>query len=487
MATKNSNFSKIILLTSYILFSICIISLSSNIVNSNSNNENWILQYVIVSLIQISMSIIYIKKSGEELFSLSIVFIILTYIFNFGQLFMYAFKIKNNSDYDVVGWIPLEILNKACMFTSVSITFITLGIIIVWAKNKKMNIICDDIINKINLKNTFRTGLVLFCIGILPKFYIEFSKLQLHSTGGYLDTYEVLSFNGGGVLSTFANMSEYGICMLLIGLQEKKKVCKLLFLSSLFFEIITMFSGNRARATMSILMYLYIYVKLIKKISMKDIIIFLFYGYIGLSFLTFISRIRMQFNVNFATLLNDFTYSFFQHSPIFDALAEFGSTMLTLCYSILIFPQYGKPTYGTNYLFSLLNAIPNINGILEGFRNSFEYTNLFKLYFKHPMALGGSFLGELYYNFNYLGPFFAIVIGFIVGYVSKNINYSIKRKDWIRLSIFMILFPNILWLVRNYFSSIPRDFIWTSMVILIISFFVKKEKKLLYSVTHKME
>ncbi len=476
MTTKNTNYFKTKFLGIYILINICMLLLSLIIIN---NSTNWILPYVIVSLIQITLSIIYIKRAGEDLFSLSIMFIILTYIFYFGQVFMYAFKIRNNSDFDVVGSIPFDILKKACMFTSISIFFITLGIIIVWLQNKKDIQVSDEIQNKENLKNVFKIGLVLFCFGIVPKLYWEISRLRLHAMGGYLDTYNVVNFRGGGILVTFSNMAEYGVLIMLIGLQKNKLACKFILLSSLIFEVIVMTSGNRSRAVMSILMFMYIYIKVIKKIriKIKDMIIITFLGYIGLSFLTFLSRIRTQPNMSLVNLLKQFINSFFQHSPIFDALAEFGSTMLTLCYSISVFPKYGKPTYGINYLFSFFNAIPNINGIVEGFRTSFEYTTStgFQSHF-HGIALGGSFLGELYYNFNYLGAFFAIIIGFIVGYVSKNIKYAIKRKNWIRLSIFMILFPNILWLVRNYFSGLIRDFIWTSILIVIISFFVKNRK-----------
>lgn len=484
MKNENNHLLKIILLISYILFNICIILLSTIIVNSN--NKNWILQYVIVSLIQISISIIYLKRAGEDLFSLSMIFIIFTYIFYFGQLFMYAFKIKNNSDYDVVAWIALDTLKKACTFTSISIFFLTLGIIIIWFQNKKLNNdndenendIENDIENKKKLKIIFKIGLVLFCISIVPKLYWEISRFRLHAMGGYLATYNVLNFSGGGVLVTFANMVEYSVVIMLIGLQDKKATCKFIFLSSLIFEVMLMLSGNRSRAVMSILMYLYIYIKLIKKIKMKDIIIISLCGYIGLSLITFISRTRMQLNMDIDSLLNEFTYSFFQHSPIFDSLAEFGSTMVTLCFTIQIFSEYGKPTYGINYIFSFFNAIPNINGIVEPFRNAFEYTtsNIFQAFFGN-IALGGSFLGELYYNFNYFGAFFAIIIGLIVGFVSKNLHYTIKDKNWLKLSILMILFPNILWLVRNYFSGLVRDFIWTSIVILIISFFVKDRKR----------
>jgi oligosaccharide repeat unit polymerase len=480
MTEKNDCHFKKVLLLSFILINVCIIILSTIIVDVNS--KNWIFFYVIVSLVQLSISIIYLKRAGEDLFSLSIIFIFFTYLFNFGQLFMYAFQIKNYSNYDVVGWIPTDILKNACLFTTVSIFFITLGIIIVWLKNKKAILICDEAENEKNLKHIFQIGLVLFCIGILPKFFLLFSQFRLYATGGYINTYNAVNFSGGGVLVTFSDMAEYGLAMILIGLQKNKRKCNFIFFGALLFELITMFTGNRSKAVMCILMFLFIYVKLIRKIKIKDMIIIIFCGYIGLSLLTFLSRVRTLIHIDFSTLFQQFIYSFFQHSPIFDALAEFGSTMLTLCYTISVYPRYVTHTYGVNYLLSFLVAIPNVGGILNRFRSAFEYitSNPFAVTYQH-VALGGSFLGELYFNFNNFGAIFAIIIGFIVGIVSSNLHFAIKEKKWMKLSICMILFPSILWLVRNYFSGLIRGFVWTSIIIIIIGFFVNNKKNCLQS------
>lgn len=126
---------------------------------------------------------------------------------------------------------------------------------------------------------------------------------------------------------------------------------------------------------------------------------------------------------------------------------------------------------------------PNIFGILDSFKNSFIFVYNFPPSYR--FALGGSYLGELYFNFEDISCILTILIGIFIGIVigilDKKILECIKKDSMIELSIYIIIFINILSWIRGYFADMVRETIWTSLLIYIIYILVKnyyKRKKL---------
>jgi len=178
-----------------------------------------------------------------------------------------------------------------------------------------------------------------------------------------------------------------------------------------------------------------------------------------------IGRIRMLPIENFASfiLLVKDTYKKFS---VFSILAEFGVTIITLGYSLTLFPATKAFQLGTNYLVSFFTIFPNILGIFDDLITKTIYVFNWPLNIRQ--YLGGSYLGELYYSFGDLSFIFIVFLGMMIAFVSNKIHNAIEEKRYALLSIYLVLFPNMLWWIRNYFVDMVREFVWTSVIIIFL-------------------
>ena len=188
---------------------------------------------------------------------------------------------------------------------------------------------------------------------------------------------------------------------------------------------------------------------------------------------TFISQTRMMSIDNINTFMELIKSTFVDFSP-FSVVAEFGITIITLGISIEFFSSNNNFQYGLNYLLSLLNMFPNIGGILNFTISKTIYVNNFPMNLRS--FLGGSYLGEAFYSFGYFGMVFIAFIGMLISYISLKLHDLFLKQKYIRLSILLILFPNLLWWTRAYFVDMVREFVWISLFTVILTILFKRNK-----------
>jgi len=308
-------------------------------------------------------------------------------------------------------------------------------------------------------------------IGIFPTLYIDIARLVSFFTRGYLETYR-LGLNS--FIYTLSIFSEIGIIMLLISNKYNKRKAKWIFIFALTYLVLTMMSGNRGRQIVVIVTMVYVYFNFIKPIKLRNLMKYSIFGYLGLVFLNSITSLRQLQNPSIAIFINNFISGLFG-STFFNTLGEFGGTIITLSYSIMYFPSYSPFQFGKNYIYSLLSIFPNIGGILNEVNRIVFFTSLFPSDARR--FLGGSYIAELYASFGEWGFIFSIFIGIGIGYLSISIKKAIITKEYILLSILLILFPGVLWWVRGYFSTFIREFVWISFVIILINTYLKDLQK----------
>lgn len=461
---SDKGYIDIFLILSNIILNTAIISISLYI--RTMQFKEWILPFTILTLIQLIFNIITIVKLEKSLFSLTTFFLIFSYITHLGILIIFGFDIKV-----ILPWNPLhslseDVFKEACYFAFYSHFFLTFGMCLVLRKRKK-DIFLIHKSNGIKDENselylTRSIGMVLIILGILPMLYIDINRILLYIKGNYLSTY-LIGVNG--FIVTISRMTEIGAMMLLIGNLKNKKKAKNILLIILFYQGIIMLTGNRGRPIMYLMTIFFIYYNFIKKVKFKELIKMLVLIYIVGFLLTFIGQVRMMSIDNIENFTGLLRKSFIEFS-LFKIFAEFGVTIITLGYSLVFFPDTRNFQIGTNYLVSLLTIFPNIGGILKPVIDKIIYV------FNWPLSirqyLGGSYLGELYYSFGKFGFIFAIFVGMMVAFISNQINKSFSKKQYVILSTYLILFPNLLWWIRNYFGDMVREFVWIAVVILIL-------------------
>ncbi|MFF5993401.1 O-antigen polysaccharide polymerase Wzy [Lysinibacillus sp. KU-BSD001] len=469
------NIEKNVIIGINVLFNTIILVIAFYI--ADNSFQKWVFPFALLSLIQLILNIGTIKKFEGKMFSLTILFLIFSFITHLGMVIIFGFKVDIDLPWNPLSTITTNMFKEASFFALCSHVFLTYGMLIILAKRKKYT---STVLDDNNFENTTSVlhltksiGLILFSIGLVPMLYIDSSKAILYINGNYLDTFQI---GVPSVVYLIAGFSDIGIMMLLIGNKNNKQKVFIVLIFATIYKGILMFTGGRGEPILFLLTLYFIYFNFIRvnKMKVHQVILNGCLIYIVGYVLTFISQIRMMSINNMDTFIELAKKSFIDFSP-FAVIAEFGSTIITLGIAIDFFSSNQDYQYGINYVFALLNAFPNIGGVLD-------FTTLKTIYvYNFPgnirTFLGGSYLGEVYYSFGYVGAVFVTFIGMAIGYISVKIEELYERQQLIRLSIVLILFPNILWWTRAYFVDMVREFTWISAFIIILTIVLKRKNR----------
>jgi hypothetical protein len=455
-------FRKNILIFANIITNIVIL-FTSCYLNLLPLNE-WYLTFAVISLIQLSVNLYTLIKLENNFFSLTVLFLIFSYITHLGILVLYGFDIDIYLPWDPLTAITSASFKTASYYTIFSNSFLAFGMyFILYCRNNSPD--NSQVVNINEEKELFlsRTiGKILILIGIFPMLYIDIKRMILYKTGGYLATY---NFGTNGFVSVIARMTEIGIMMLLIGSRRNKRKAISIIVVVLLYQCIIIFTGNRGRPIMFSITILFIYFNFIKSIKFKDIFKIGLFAYFAGFLLTYIGQIRSISAKNINLYIGLAKSSFIEFSP-FKILAEFGMTIITLARSIQLVDSTNNIQFGSTYILSAFTMFPNIHGALFQIINKAVFVNSWPIDLRR--FLGGSYLGEIYWNFGKYSFILVFFIGVLIAFISNRISKLFSEKKYVYMSIFLILFPNLLWWVRDYFTSMVREFTWISIFILIL-------------------
>lgn len=367
--------------------------------------------------------------------------------------------------YDLRGFTSSDIYIKSIVFTIKVQAFVLLGILL--AKKKSLKIELNNITSSrsegVDKYIIYKIGLILIMIGIVPRLYIDISRFLLFLSGNYLATY---GLNLSGIIVVVSGMVDSGIILILIGKKDNLKFCKRVFVITLIYLTLFMFSGHRANSMITILTLVYVYFDIVKTINRKSILLWGIGTYSFVVLIGLIADIRMLGDFSF-NIIMEYGSKLIKSSPLLEILGEFGTSLKSVIYSISTFPELSSYSYGFNYLEGLLLVFPNVGGFLSPIINDITYI----FHFPNNAMMGGSYIGELYYAAGDLGIVFAILVGIILGHVSNKLLYAKTTKKWMIYAIYIIIFPNILWWSRDFFYTMIREIVWTILLIKALSLF----------------
>jgi len=465
------------LFTIGIMISINILLITIAVYIKDYSFQKWVFLFAVISIIQFTINIIALRKLEGKLFSLTILFFIFSFITHLGIVIIFGFDINIELPWNPLSTISVNMFKDASLFSLCSHLFLTLGMSLI-LRNKPKNLFTKPIDNESGIYQLFLTkniGAIFVLFGLLPMLYIDFSKIIVYLNGNYLDTFQL---GIPGFLYILSSFCDIGIIMLIIGNKRDEKRVLLLLVLTTIYKGILMFTGGRGEPLLYLLTLYFIYFNFIKAVKMKPLQIFsnLILIYITGFIISFISQIRMLSINNIDTYMELFKSSFIDFSP-FSIIAEFGSTIITLGIAMDYFSFRNDFQYGFNYLLAILNVFPNIGGILDFTISKSIYIYNFPIHLR--TFLGGSYLGEIFYSFGYFGMIFTGFIGMGISYISLKLNEFYLKQKYIKLSMLLILFPNILWWTRAYFVDMVRDFVWISICIIILTFLFRTYSNLM--------
>ncbi|WP_282709347.1 O-antigen polysaccharide polymerase Wzy [Ligilactobacillus sp. Marseille-Q7487] len=401
----------------------------------------------------LGLGLLSIRIESGYWISFSSFFIILSYLLHVGNLLVVLYFSYPSSEYI---YANNNIMCESLYLVQLFHTFFIIGTIIsikkrVPLKKKKL---C-----KINRENLLMIGIICTVVGIIPKIYIDVNQILLGITEGYRATLSMRY----GILSILNQFCLVGILIILFILKNKK-IARVILAIIICWEIFTMLSGGRIYSISYIISLVYIYCLRIDRPSTKVVLLGGIGVYVICSVMSIIPLIRKDGS---GVDINAFTQLFYvQNSPILSMIAELGSTLKSLVYSIINFPTHNNYGYGSSYWETILSIFPVTEKFTDPKHLTFIYGFLYNPY------LGGSWLGEVYYNFSYFGFIFCYFWGRILGSFEKIFLMDDINNEYVNsLLILCFIYPIIVY-TRDYFARFATN-IQVFAVILCLFIFVR--------------
>ena len=416
-----------------------------------------------IAISQTLISIIFLKIiCNLSIISIPNIFAFFSLIFHCGQLIKEGFHMEGSVPLPFESYGDEATIQKAFIFFLVSqiIYFIFVTFICnsqpdktrwtKWNEKEKINIL------------TYAKVLIIF--GIIPRLYIDIVSLIGARNSGYEGVYSIYIPQA---IQSIAFFFDAGMIFLIYGLRDKKKQ-KLWFLGIVIYKCVMMSTGARQDKVAFLLIWIYIYFFVINKITIKKLIFVVMTCAAGFMFVSAIGTARTSNTVGLSQTFN-LLQSGTMNNVLGNALGEFGSAFVTLETAIKYTPSRMSYGYGRSYIAGILSSIPLLVNRIPILSETVIFLN--QLPKRIVFAFGGSFLGELYYNFSWFGILGCGIVGVIVTKIHDgftNTNCKLYKAWCSVVATALILF------VRGYFTDMVQKLVWTYILIYLVQLYVMK-------------
>lgn len=394
-------------------------------------------------------------------------FSLFSLFFHMGQIIKEAFYIDGTVPLPFENYAGIDSIQAAFWFYlfSQTIFLLAVGITCTLPISKHRH---ESIFAKVLDKDAAFIAKILIIIGAFPHIYIDLMALMGAVSMGYEGAY---SLYFPQPVRSLAFFFDAGLIILLFGWSHYSKV-KWLFIFVIIYKCLMMSSGGRQQNITFLLIWFYAYFFIIQKLTIKKYILLGAMCSLGFFFISAIGTLRTTGAFDLTDILTLLFSGEMSHT-LGNALGEFGSAFDTLEVAVQYVPDAINYGYGRTYIAGLISIIPLIVKQIPFLAETTIF--LHQLPQSIVFAFGGSYLGELYYNFSWFGVLGSFVLGVVLGKIHNRItgrDYdTLLQKSWAAvLAISMFLF------VRGYFTDMVQQLAWTYFAICLISAYIKRKR-----------
>ena len=446
-----------------------------------TTNENGLISYKVLSVFAISLQMVVIAAVGTlddygdmcAASVLQLAFLVATLAFSpCRQLFVILFLIANwifhcgqiacvaaghnevlNLDFRMYG--SFSTIAGAFLFYLYSQTLLALGAVFFQAGlPKKMT---QD--TKSSREVSQRLAWMLVATGLPFWVYVNLAKLSGAAAGGYRGVYSLVI---PAPIQAASFFFEAGLLMFLL-LMGRERKGTILFWLVVAVKVMLMSTGGRQDAVCFLAVWCLLYFGYLRKLSPSRVVVL---GFAATFLLFAIDAFGELRNGGFSL---DALASYLANASFFDvfwdSLGEFGSAFSTLVVSMTNVPTVLSFGMGGTYLAGVLSVIPMLVNNFAGLKAS----TLFTTAIPGTTYLGGSMLGEFYYNFGWFGLVGPVLTGSILAWCQNRLNLAGQEKTdlgvWLAsvLAIFLLLF------VRGYFTDAVMKLVYLCVFVWVAS------------------
>lgn len=381
-----------------------------------------------LALIQLILGVVLLYFNNGKIISLMTLFLMLSFAFHMGNVVLTQLNGYEPAD---VLYNDINLLLNSVKFVIECHGFLLFGFLIK-NKNKTAHLIRKQIVpnDLLNNQKIMWIGIILTLVGIIPKLKIVMSQYRARALGDYLDTYNV---NLGGI-GGLASLYYLGVELLLFACSGNKRLSRFIMLLCIMLEIVAMLSGNRYNSMAFMCVLVYIYLTKVDKVSIKNGIVYFVVTFIGCAFLVTTRETRMEkFSIE---LLIKILINSLKENPLFNMLYEMGGSIKTVLWCIKYVPNDTSYAKGMTFVETIMSAFPKFF-VKLGYEFKYYGFSGYVPSLPNHGGMGGSWIGELYYNFSYYGVLVAYLIGKIVSNFDNVLSEAFQRNDYKKIVYIM--------------------------------------------------
>lgn len=435
------------------------------------SDSNWTSTISIIVVIMLCYQMISLVKSGKRYFSFEIGFILMSYLFMFGQIVLDGFF--GITQIEALGYHRAVIDSRydsttmfhASVFILLCIQWIFLAFVV--RKNKEIEI------TEKHDPAVFSAAVPLIVIGLPCHILYSIQMIIMAQAGG---SYNAI-LDQTGLIDDFANFFIYGlICLIFSNKLSKNKIKTILIFVTLYLVVIMALTGDRRYQIVSIIVLFLAYLKCYNVKIGINFVGLAVVGYLFLSLFYVLREIREDSLVSIGGFLSTYGKMIVgtRTSILTQTLYEFGGSFYTVCLAVKFMPSIIGYKYGLTILSGLISIIPL--GFLYQNSNVFQNGRLAaQLMQVGVTTVGGSVYADLYGNFGFV---FGIVASAILGIILFSVfNKSENSKHGVCFenARYYILFYALIHLARASFTEVIRTATW-GLIILYIAYYLKTRR-----------
>lgn len=382
------------------------------------------------------VSWLIIKKSFINYFNL---FIILTYLYGFGQYLVEFFDMRMYFQYNINNIFTPKEINETALYYLINVALLHFSVIIFdeylgLHKNKLKIVKNNTFLNKLFTFDELHTKVFNFvafavlAISFVCEVILLVKKIQINLTQGYAVALSYsISSEGfvGHVINFVSTLFLPAIFATLISSKGKKSNvivwgCYFIFL------VLYFLSGSRFEAVISLAGVFLLYNNYYRQIKTKYIVIVAVCGIFVLYLSALITNIRIISRYgdapkDFIELVSAAMKLTGQSGFISNIISTTGFQICAIAGVYLNCPSEIDYTYGLYYIGGLARVIPNIFGG-ENPLITQSIDEMFAPFVTKTYGMGSSFIIEAYYNFGKLGTLMMIPFGAGIAYLGNTVN-----------------------------------------------------------------
>lgn len=410
------------------------------------------------------------KKAGT-FFSSYAVFLIVFYLFQNGQVLLYALNIPFDTFY--VDKYSSRILLDSVIFSTLCL--ISAFGASIFSLNKSPNDIIQKNGNQLNPKNVLavsKKGFFFLGIVALPLMFVKF---YICATTGY---FMMIKFaeTVPSILKMIEKLFLAFSVLSLVYSDRKSRWYKIITIIILIWSLLAVFSGDRTVGLAGIAMLLLYRSNTngVKLSFIKRVKKYTFFIFVGLGILYLI-------NIAFSFRMQEQVETHSVYDTVIDAISQLGFSffplvlMMDVCPSVHSF-QYGKTFIG-GLVYGLIPSNIDFFGITETFEEwSSGPTSWIDQDFNYNFGIDFSLIAECWVNFGWYGWIAMFFLCVVIAKLLRNVDFMNKDNKFSQYTSLILMYS---WFTlprrKSYF--IFNNWFWYILVVAILLLIFCRKRK----------